>query len=322
MVNRTRVTWQSVYDRLWVRFKAGQFKFEDVLEVVYPDKKRFSGREVKYASKLLNEMEDNAYMITARADYDQRVNIYQLLSPDRVTQAWGVYSTWHKKGKPTHLQNILKEVNKHVGWGYMYIKDSAVGFHTNYYRSVEVHHISVLEEEWDGWVSLFKLYDYPIILNGRIVAESKSISETIHFHTDLGDRPEQEGMSDLHVQPHPYTIIECLEDGNVLDALAVLVRKKPSLDWDRLTEAAKAHGVVNTLGFCMETLNREAGKEVFSVKLLSKIKKYIKDRTQVIGEKPELGVSVDLGYQDLEKKWNVKCYQAEVFEKIVLDKLS
>jgi hypothetical protein len=77
------VTWRLVYDRLWLRFKVEEFRFEDALEVIFG--KKFSGKNVKYASKLLNEIEDNAYAIHTRASYDQRVRLYRLLNPEKVS---------------------------------------------------------------------------------------------------------------------------------------------------------------------------------------------------------------------------------------------
>jgi len=311
------VTWRLVYDKLWLKFRGEEIRFEDILEVIY-GKRKFSVREIKYASKLLNEIEDNACAIHTRASYDQRVRIYRLLHPEKISNARAVFLKIHKKDRTYTLSDLVKEANKSVNWNYMYIKDSAAGFWTNYYRSIDVHHLSIKEEDLDGWLALFKLYGPQILVNDKIVYESTSKAQAIHLHTDLSSREDQVAeMTDLHYQLPHYTIAECLEDDDAQGALAVMVRCKDTLMWDKVIEAVKSARVINTLGFCMECINKEANKSIFNIKILKKIEKLIEKRTEIIGKTPELEVTID--YQDLEKKWNVKCYQTAVFKKIVED---
>ena len=258
------VTWRLVYDRLRLKYKREQFRFEDALEVVYPGKKKFSGREVKYASKLLNEIEDNAYAIHTKASFDQRVRLYRLLNSEKVSNARAVYSTWGRREEPTYFGKILSDAGEQAGWEYMLVKDSAIARWTSDYRSVEVNHVSVSEKDVDGWIALFKLYDYTIILNSVLVSDEKSRSGTVHMHSDLEERAEQVAEIDnFRWQPAHYTVVEAFDDGDVQGALAVLAVKKQSLEWNRLIEEAKVSGVINTLGFSMEHLNRLAKKKIF-----------------------------------------------------------
>jgi hypothetical protein len=313
------VTWRLVYDRLWLRFKVGEFWFEDALEVIFGTKK-VSGKEVKYASKLLNEIEDNAYAIHTRASYDQRVRLYRVLNPEKVSNARGIYQIVHQKGREFTFEDLVKEANRAVKWNFMYIKDSAIGFWTNYYRSVDVHHISILEADLDGWIALFKLWDTQILVDDTIIHESKANAQAIHLHTDLGSREDQAAeMTNLHYQPPHYAIAESLENNDLLGALAILIRCVDTLKWKRVMEAARTYSVINRLGFCMECINKEANKELFSKKILEKIEKSVEKRTETIGKIPELGTTTYLHFQTLEKKWNVKCYQANVFTKAVED---
>jgi hypothetical protein len=313
------VTWRLVYDRLWLRFKVEEFRFEDALEVIF-GKKKFSDKEVKYASKLLNEIEDNAYAIHTRASYDQRVRLYRLLNPEKVSNARGIYQTVHQKGKGFTFDDLVKEANRAVKWNYMYIKDSAIGFWTNYYRSIDIHHISVLEEDLDGLIALFKLWNTQMLVDDKIIHESKAKVQAIHLHTDLSRREDQVAeMTNLHYQPLHYAIAESLEDNDILGALAILIKCVNTLKWKRVMEATRTYRVMNTLGFCMECINKESNKEIFSKKILEKIEKSIEKRTETIGKIPESGTTIYLHFQTLEKKWNVKCYQANVFTKAVED---
>lgn len=315
------VTWRLVYDRMWLRFKVEEFRFEDALEVIF-GKKKFSGKEMKYASKLLNEIEDNAYAIHTRASYDQRVRLYRLLNPEKVSTARAVYQMVHQWESGFTLEDLVKEANRAVKWNYMYIKDSAIGFWTNYYRSIDVHHIAVLEEDLDGWIALLKLWDTQLLVDGKIIHESKAKAQAIHIHTDLSSREDQAAeMTNLHYQPPHYAIAECLEDDDILGALAILIRCVNTLKWKRVIETARTYRVINTLGFCMECINKEANKEIFSEKILEKIEKSVEKRTEIIGKITEFGTTIyqRFHFQTLEKKWNVEYNQANVFTKAVED---
>ena len=50
---------------------------------------------------------------------------------------------------------------------------------------MNIHHISVLEEDLDGWIALFKLWDTQILVDDQIIHESKAKVQAIHLHTDL-----------------------------------------------------------------------------------------------------------------------------------------
>jgi|GEM_PF-2513105 len=311
------VTWRLVYDKLWLRFNAEEFQFEDALEVIF-ERKKFGSKEIKYASKLINEIEDNAHAIHVKATYDQRVRLYRLLNPEKVSNARAVFQIVHQRDKAYTFSDLVKEANKSVNWNYMYIKDSTVGFWTNYYRSIDVNHLSIKEEDLDGWIALFKLYGSQILVNGRIVYESESKTQAIHLHTELSSREDQVAEMADHYQPPHYTIAECLEDNDVLGALAIMIRRWDTLMWDKVVEASRTSRVINTLGFCMDAINKEANKEVFSKRLIKKVEKLIEKRTETIGTS-ELGTAVYLHFRPLEKKWNVKCHHSNVFTKAVED---
>lgn len=311
-----RVMWLSVYDRLWLSFHRDFFRFEDAMDKIYPGERRFGTRQLKYASKLLNEMEDNGYAIHKKADYDQRVYLYRLLAPEKVTEAWAIYSIWHSGKQPAFMDKIVEDADRHAKWNYMSIKDSAAGFWTNYYRDVNIFHFSVSEDDMDGWISLFKLFDYSVIVNGVIFHETKSNAQSVHFHSDLKERTETKEMID-HVQPLHYTAAESLADSDELGALAVLLRNREKIDWKKVIKASEEYHVVNALGFSLEALNREAGKEVFDSAIIKQIHKNVEKKSFTIGSRDEKYVRID--YEDLEKKWNVKCFQYSAFEKAVLD---
>jgi hypothetical protein len=322
----TDVKWRLVYDKLWLRFKSEEFRFEDALEAIF-EKKKFSAEEVKYASKLLNEIEDNAYAVHTRTSYDQRIRLYRVLNPEKVSNARAVFVKLFDKasqrGMGIHFGKLAEEANKSLKWNYMYVKDSAVGFLTGNYRSIDINHISVFEKDLDGWIALFRLWNCQIIVNNKVVYESKAKAQAVRIHVDLDGREGVNEMTNTHYQLPEYAIAECLEDGEILDALAVMItnRNMGMGNWDKAIKSAKVHGVINTLGFCMDVINKEANKKVFSSELVEKVEKSVNERIETIGQKPEIGTSVNLDYQNLENKWNVKCYQASVFRKAVLDLL-
>lgn len=298
--------WQLAYDKLWMKFRKKEFRFEDMTEVVFGGK--VGEKEVKYASKLLNQLEDGGYLITRRAEYDRRVRIYRLLDPEKISNARAIYKKVYERDKSFTFKDLIKEAFSSLGWKYLYIKDSAQGHWTNYYRSIEVQHLSVDKEDLDGWIALFKFFGANLIVEGFLINKSKK--ESIHLHTDLELRKNQIGESNYQLPR--YTIVEAFKE-DLLAALAVLISQRERLDWKKTIKLAKSNGLINTLGFSLECINKESEKQVFPKKLLDKIKK--REEIELIGK----GSKTDMDYKNLGEKWNVKCYRADVYKKAVLD---
>ncbi len=308
------IRWRLKYDELWLKFKNSEFRFEDALEVIF-GKSKFNTREIKSGSKLLNTIEDDGYAVHRKAEYDQRVMIYRLLNPERVSNAKAVFQKVHRREKFTVI-DLINEANKSAGWDYMLIKDSAVGFYTNYYCSVDVHHLSVLKEEVEGWISLLKIAGFLIILDSITINEQKEGKpiQAVFLHTDLDIRKNQLGKGNYQLSQ--YTIIECFKDNDLQSALSMLMTQKDKLDWGALMELAKSNNLLNTLGFSLECINKEANRKIFSKKLVGKIKpiKEIEIIKEIAGE-----ITINSEYKKLEEKWNIKCRQASIFKKIVED---
>jgi hypothetical protein len=74
---------------------------------------------------------------------------------------------------------------------------------------------------------------------------------------------------------------------------------------------------LNRLGFLLETLNFEAGKQIFDNKIIKKIMSLKSKELEVVEAVGE-PYRTD-AYEELEKKWHVRCEQAGVFRKIVED---
>lgn len=321
-MGRFRVKWLSVYDQLWLKFKLDKIRFDDVLKLVYPDKKEFEEKEVKYISKLLSEMEHNSYVIRFRSEFDQRVNIYKLIPPEKATVVWGFYSKCAKKERGMSFTILLKEAHKEFGWNYMHIKDSAVYYHTSAYRSIEVQHVSVSKKDSAGWIALFNLFNYRILVNNKLINESRESGETINLHTNLDEKGEQlKSMTNTHVQPRVYTVTECLKDGDILGALAILIRLSwTDNEWDKLIKLAADEHVINILGFCMDYVNKKADRIIFKKELMEKVHNSLEKKIEIIGEEPEF-FEESRGEKELEKKWKTRCYNMTALRKAVQDLL-
>ncbi len=316
----TRVTWQWAYDELWLKFRSEEFTFEKLLSVIF-GKSAFSAREIKYGSKIINEMEDNGYVISRKADYDQRVRLYRLLRPELVSNAWAIFKkAAFAKGRKTFKvlssDVLIREAHNRASWDYLFIKDAAIAFWTDNYRTSAVRHISVLEEQADGWVSLFKLLGLSVNLNGVPVSEAKGASEeAIGLHSDLQSRQHKKGKE--HYQAAEHVILEALRDGDNLGALAVLIAQRKQLNWKTLIENAATNGLINTLGFSLEYMNQEAGKQVFSAATIERIRRKRQKEVETI--KGVSGDEIAMGYKPLEEKWNAKCLDADAYRKAVND---
>ena len=310
------VGWRIEYDKLWLRLKNNEFMFEDALNAIF-GKRKISTKEIKYASKLLNLIEDNEFSISFKAEHDQRVKIYRLLAPEKVSNARAVFAISHKR-KGFSDTNILKEAHDSVKWDYAYIKNSAVDFWTNNYRSVDVEHISVFKEDVDGWIALLKLFKYSVVVDGVVVFEK---GRTFYLHSNLDLIKNQ---TENHYQMPHYTIIDCLKS-DFNSALAVLVIQKNRIKWNELIKLAESNGLINILGFVLDVINKQAKKQVFLKNTIPKIEKKKKDDYEIIeGIETKQGKEywIDVEYKELQEKWHVKCYQPDAIRKIVEDLLS
>ncbi|MDI6721298.1 MAG: hypothetical protein QMD85_02830 [Candidatus Aenigmarchaeota archaeon] len=309
------VGWRIEYDKLWLKLKNKEFMFEDALSVIF-GKRKISTKEIKYASKLLNLIEDNGFSISFRAEHDQRARIYRLLAPEKVSNARAILAILHKT-KGFSDTDIPKEACCSAKWNYVYIKDSAIGFWTNNYRSVDVKHISVLREDVDGWIALLKLCNYSVVVDGVVVFEKE---RAIYLHSNLDMIKNQ---AENHYQMPHYTIIDSLKS-DFNGALAVLVMQRNKINWNELIKLAELNGLINILGFILETTNKQAKKQIFPKKTIQKIEKKKRADYEIIeGIETKKGKEywVDVEYKELQEKWRVKCYQPDAIRKIVEDLL-
>lgn len=307
------IKWRLTYDELWLKFRNNEFRFEDALEIIF-SKNKFTEKEIKSGSKLLNIIEDNGCAFHKKVEYDRRIRVYVLLNPESVSNAKAIYQKASKRGK-FNVVDLVGEANKSARWEYLFIKDSAISFYTADYRSLDVHHLSILEEETDSWIALLKIANFPLILEGNIINEAKKAKtmRTVFLHTDLHIRKNQIGKE--HYQLPEYTILESLRDNDLESALSILIVWKDRLNWKMLMDLTKSSGFINALGFSFECINYVAKRQVFNKNLIAEIKPG--KETEIMKESLEATMNPE--YDKLEEKWNVKCRQANVFKKIVED---
>ncbi len=310
----SKVIWQLTYDTLWLRFKNREFTFENALEVIF-DKKSFDNNDIKYGSKLLNELQDRGYAIDRKADYDQRARLYRLLHPEMVSNAWAIFDSLSKEKREILLERILEGAKAFASWDYLFIGDAALARWSNNYYSVEVLDVSVLQKVLDGWISLLKLFGFQIIVDGILVSEAKTKrAQNAHLHSDLEHRLHQK---DKEYQNLHYAIIEGIRENNIGGSLATLYVQRKKVKWKILIDIATKSGVLNRLGFLLETLNFEAEKMIFDSRIISKVFSMKSPELEVIEAK---GQPYRTGrYGKMEDKWHVRCEQEGVFRKIIED---
>jgi len=313
METTSKVTWQLAYDKLWLKFGGQEFTFENALKIMF-NKKNHDTSDVKYGSKLLNEMEDKGYAVDRKADYDQRVRLYRLLHPEMVSNAWAIFDLLTRE-KVLSLDTILGSAKNFAGWDYMFIKDTALARWANNYYSVEVMQVSVSHKVLDGWISLLKLLKLQVIANRGIVSEAKRKGVArVQLSSDLDDRLHQK---DNHYQNVNYAVLEGIRDHNITGTLAALYVSRKKIEWKILIENSAKTGTLNRLGFLLEALNLEVGKQVFDNKIIKKIMSLKSKELEIIEAVGE-PYRTD-AYEKLENKWHVRCEQAGAFRKIVED---
>lgn len=94
------------------------------------------------------------------------------------------------------------------------------------------------------------------------------------------------------------------------DVLSFLIAQGGRLDWKKLIKFARLENVLEELGFCLDAVNEEAGRPVFSKRLVAELydksprqRKEFSLREQKKGPFAEPSES---GFRELAEKWNLE----------------
>ena len=296
-------TWLAQrYARLYHRFAENPFDLKAAKEVLAHDK--FAIRDI------LRHLERRAFLYRARMPSDLRRKIYHLIPPEQAVIAFALSQ------ESESIEDKLRAASKDFQY---VVNGAAAAYKYHGYLTPTKTDIRIHKNDLGFWIALLKEKEVQIAIDD-ILAEKRGL--IIHLHTNL---TEETFARAVQIDGIYYILAEDLvldffrhpTDTSLLDALAIMVTCAEDLDWDLLAKS----DVTQELGFAMEVLNKEAGKEVFSNRLIEKFAE-----REVVHKR--LSISAELlkmpnTYRVLARSWELEVnVPPRIFQKATSDLVS
>ena len=287
------------YAQLYYQCGLKPFEFETARQIL--------GYNKRETDRTLREFQDRGFLYKARLPTDLRRRQYYLVDPGHAVRALGVGLNCES------TEDKLRAASR----DYPYVVNGAAAAYKYHgYMTPAKTDIRIRKEDLGFWIALLKEKGIQIAIDD-ILAEKRG--QVIHLHTNL---TEETFARAVQIDGIYYTSAEDLvldffrypTDTSLLDALAIMLTHTEDLDWDLLAKS----DVTQELGFAMEVLNKESGKEVFSKKLIKKFaeREVVHKRFATSAELLDLPEE----YHDLAKNWNLEVnIPPRVFQKAALD---
>jgi hypothetical protein len=235
---------------------------------------------------------------------------YHLVPPEQAVIAFALSQ------ESERIQDKLEAASKDFQY---VVTGAAAAYKYHGYMTPAKTDIRIHKEDLGFWIALLKEEGIQLAVDD-ILAEKRG--QVIHLHTNL---TKETFARAVQIDGIYYTSPEDLvldffrhpTDTSLLDAMAITLTCAEDLDWDLLAKS----DVTQEVGFTMEVLNKEAGKEVFSKKLVKKFaeREGVHKRFSIT---PEL-LDLPEEYHDLGKNWNLEVnIPPRVFQKAALDLVS
>lgn len=290
------------YVKLYYRFRDGPFDFARAQEL-------FGYGKAKTA-RTLQEIENSGLLHKGRLATDLRRKIYYLIPLEQFALAFALSQ------EAESIEDKLRATSK----DFKYVVDGpAAAYRYHGYMTPGKTDIRIHKDDLGFWIALLKEKGIQIAVDD-VLAEKRG--QIIHLHTNL---TEETFSRAVQIDDIYYTSAEDLvldffrhpTDTSLLDALAIMLTRAEDLDWELLAKS----DVTQELGFAMEVLNKEAGKEVFSKKLIKKFA-----RREVVHKRFSISAAllkIPDTYHALARDWDLEVnVPPRIFQKAVADLVS
>lgn len=295
------------YARLYIEKSMKWFDFDEVKKILNIEDKRA-------LSLRLKTLEESGFLIAKRDSVDRRKKYFRTLDPKDVIFSYGIRSLSASNDIMDVLASALKKLNFVIGGAY------AAYVHSGYASPGKID-IYVKKEDEDRWISLLSDKSTSISINDML---SEKIAKTnVHIHSSL----TQEMIDDsLKLDGLRYVLPEILVvDGlkeqtefSLADSFAILIKNRKEIDFDRLLKFAKNENLEKELGACLEIINLESKKKIFSDIVINKIRLKVDfSRRRLF---PRDLKEENTEYVDISKKWGLQISLSRSFVyKIIMD---
>lgn len=283
------------------------FDFDEAGEVLNIGDKRV-------LSLRLTRLEENGFLISKRDSVDRRKKYFKLLEPNDIFFAYGIQAL----SKSSGLIELLATTSEYIDF---VIGGSYAAYVYSRYASPEKIDIYVRKEDAGKWIALLSNKSTSVSVDDMLSERTRR--ENIHVHTSLTDEMIR-GSAQLdgirYVAPETL-IIEGLKEQtefSITDAFAILITKRKELNFSKLFNLARYENLQKELGACLEIINSESGKKIFSPTIIHKIHSRIN-----LSRKPSFPRDMTeetKEYKHISERWGLKIGLSKAFvSKIIMD---
>ncbi|MEX0656321.1 MAG: hypothetical protein WD154_02100 [Nitrosopumilaceae archaeon] len=297
----------KTYARLYIEKGTNWFGFEQAKNIL-----RLEDKSV--LSLRLTKLEDAGFLIAKRDAIDRRKKYFRTLNPNDVIFSYGIVSSTPTKDIMYRLITVAKKIVFVIGGTY------AAYVHSNYSIPAKID-VYVKEEDLDRWISL--LSDKLASVSVDDVLAEKTRRTNFHIHSTLNEEiVENSTMIDgIRYESPEILILNGLRDQSefsLMDSFSLLIKKNKELNFNRLAKLAKSEMLDRELGVCLELLNFESRKKIFSYETIHKI--HLKADLSKKKTFTRYRAEENHDYLKIGKRWNMKITLQRAFvSKIVTD---
>lgn len=295
------------YARLYTEKYTDFFEFEDAKSIL-----KIEAKDV--LSLRLTRLEYAGFLFSKRDSIDRRKKIFKLIEPNDVFFAYGIQTLSSSNEMMERLITATKKMDFVIGGDY------ASYIHTGYASPGKLD-IYVNEKDRDILISLLSERFTSISIDD-VLAE-KTSETNVHIHSLLTEEMIDNSVrvdSIRYVSPETL-LLEGLVRQNefsLTDALVILIKKKKNIDFKKLFQIARSENVDRELGACMEIINLESKKKIFSTDLIKK--NYANADLSKQKFFPKNKTKENIEYKTISDKWNLRItFSKSLISKIITD---
>jgi len=290
------------YAKLHHRFTTEPFDFEVAQEIL--------GYDTRETERTLRLLRNRGFLYKARVPSYLVKKTYNLISPESALLALAFSQELED------TEDKLRATSQDFQYA---MNGAAAAYKYHGYMTPAKTDIRIRKEDLGFWIALLKEKGIQIAVDD-ILAEKRG--QVIHLHTNLTAQTfaravQIDGIYYTSAEDLVLDFFRHLNDTSLLDAMAIMLTCAEELNWDLLAKS----DVTQELGFAMEILNKEAGKEVFSKKLIKKF-------AEREGVHKRFSISAELlkmpdTYHALAKNWDLEInVPPRIFQKATSDLVS
>ena len=305
-------TWLAKrYALIYLRKGSNIFDYDEAKAVLEVEDK-------KALSDILTRLKTRGFLISRRDPIDPRRRLFKLIDPESALTAFGIQNkarsgTVMDKLKASHLDYV--------------IGDAYAAYRYHYYSTPGKMDIYVRERGLNTWIALLAERSTAVAIDD--IPAEKSAKETIHLHSALTEEVLEHSVviqGVRYMSPEDLVVrgLEIQDRFGLADAMAILIVKQEEVDWTQLLQQAHQRRVLRELGSCLDMINFESGREVFSNQLIHDIFVSVDSSSRITfpkqAEKGPFSEEAREDYPQISEKWNIRILLSKaVISKIVTD---